>query len=214
MTTSRRRLPTTILLSVMGAVTVAMLAVGLHIGGLVTALWLLAPLVEGVAYLVALAVYVPVMTVLVRRRGVAACAAGLVLTIAGLAAPVTLQFTPELRVPLRFHLERFAFTQVAELAREGKLPAERLHSYLGAELPSHLCFVSANCRVSALGTSGGRPVLFLPDWLGIPDDALGYAHFTGEATGSFDAYGMRVCPTTHLGDGWWWMDRCRGPRRS
>ncbi|MEU4549542.1 hypothetical protein [Nonomuraea dietziae] len=64
-----------------------------------------------------------------------------------------------------------------------------------------------------LGTSGGRPVLSLPDWLGIPDDALGYAYFTGEAPGSFDAYGMLVCPTTHLGDGWWWMDRCRGPRQ-
>lgn len=60
----------------------------------------------------------------------------------------------------------------------------------------------------AVGTSGGRPTLFLPEWLGIPDDAVSYAHFTGEATGSFNAYGLLVCPTTRLGGGWWWMDRC------
>ncbi len=207
-TASLQRFTTPILLTAMGVVTFAMVAMGLHIGHLVTSLWLLAPLAEALAYLVAFAVYLPMTTVLLRRRRIAAGAAGLVLTIIGLTAPVTLQFTPDLRVPLRFHLERFAFTQVADLAHEGKLPAGQIHSYLGAELPAHLCFVSANCRVSALGASGGQPILFLPDWLGIPDDAVGYAHFTGEATGNLTAYGMRVCPSTRLGGGWWWVGPC------
>lgn len=203
-----RRLPIWIPLLFMGVVTVALPVMELHIGRLSTALWILTPVVTHGAYGVALLVYVLGMKSLA-RRGAPAGAVGLLLVVIGIAGPVTLRSLPELRIQTRFLLERPAFDEVAALSDSGRLPASQLGGYMGARLPDRLCFVSATCRVKTIGTSGGRPVLFVPDWLGIPDDAVGYARFAARPGGeTFDGYGMRICPTVDLSDGWWWMGRC------
>ncbi|MEU1432435.1 hypothetical protein ABZ412_35750 [Nocardia sp. NPDC005746] len=96
----------------------------------------------------------------------------------------------------RFWVERPAFAAIAAM----ELPDGKI-DYYGAELPPHLCLVSANCRVAVIGTSGGQPVLFVPDYIGIPDDALGYGHFVGTPEpGPYDGFGEPVCPTMELAE--------------
>ncbi|WP_040841560.1 hypothetical protein [Nocardia brevicatena] len=104
-----------------------------------------------------------------------------------------------------FWLERPAFAAVAGM----EVPQHRQGNYYGAPLPSHLCFVSANCKVAVIGTSNGYPVRFVPDYIGIPDGAAGYGHFTGKPDpGPYDGFGDDICPTLELDGGWWWLGPC------
>ncbi|MGN9838428.1 hypothetical protein ACTMTI_09950 [Nonomuraea sp. H19] len=69
---------------------------------------------------------------------------------------------------------------------------------LGVVAPAPLGFmseVSATCRVVTWES---------PDRVGLPGDAVGYAHFTGTPSG----FGRRICPRFELAGGWWWLDAC------
>ncbi|MFB7718816.1 hypothetical protein [Nocardia sp. NPDC056100] len=128
-----------------------------------------------------------------------------VLALIGLGGSVFLFFNMKATAWTRFWLERPAFSAIAAM----ELPTDRDIEYYGVELPDHLCFVSANCKVAVIGTSGGHPVRFVPDSIGIPDDAYGYGHFVGTPEpGPYDGFGEPICPTMELAGGWWWLGSC------
>lgn len=127
-----------------------------------------------------------------------------VLAVIGIGAPVLFVVRPEVGVWLRFQLERPLFATVADMEAPGTADG-----YYGKSLPGHLCWVSANCKVADIGT-GERPVLFVPDYVGIPDGATGYGHFTGPpGSGPYDGFGDPICPRFPLSGGWWWLGACR-----
>ncbi|MEU7004224.1 hypothetical protein [Nonomuraea sp. NPDC046570] len=175
----------------------------LHLGWVYTELWILAPVAELAMWIVALAVYSVALISLARGRRWKILLLALILVIAGPAV----RLSPDLRIWARFHLERPAFDAVVTLVEQGRFAQSERDGYYGPKLPQHLCFVSANCRVKIWDSVGDRPVLFLPDRIGIPDDAVGYAHFPGDPPpGPYDGFGMAIYPVTHLGDGWWWLE--------
>lgn len=192
----------------MTVATVVLVGLELHRGPIYSALWLFGLFAEGAAYLVFLAVCLPMLVVLGLGRRPIAFMAGFALMIVGLASGPVSWADPALRAKIRYLVERPAFSHVVELSRQGRLPATGRDAFYGSKLPGLLCHVSANCRVATLGYSGGESILYIPDWIGIPDDSVGFAYFKGEATGRYDGFGMEICPTTPLGDGWWWMDSC------
>ncbi len=94
------------------------------------------------------------------------------------------------------------------MARRGDFGAA-LRDYYGAPLPSDLAHVSVNGKVAVIGGCGDDGALFVPTWIGIPDDAVGYVHLTCEhppADLLLDGFGMLLEPERPLGDGWWWAD--------
>jgi hypothetical protein len=126
--------------------------------------------------------------------------------LAGLTGALWVRADPAARAWVRFQSERPAFTKVVSMVREGRFGDPRDWDYYGPRLPGSLCLISVNCRVARIGGDDGRWVLFIPDWIGIPDDAVGFAHFDAPPDGRFlDGFGSPLCPTTRLGSGWWWM---------
>ncbi|MEU6408413.1 hypothetical protein [Microbispora sp. NPDC046933] len=200
--------PAVIPLLVMAVAAVVMVVLELHRGPVYSALWLFGIFAEGAAYPALLAVCLPMMVVLGLGRRPVAIALGLALMVLGLASGPVALANPVLRARIRFFVERPAFSQVVELYRQGRLPTTGQDGYYGPKLPGPLCYLSANCRVATLGYSGGQPILYAPDWIGVPDDSIGFAHFAGEASGRYDGFGMQICPVVPLGEGWWWMDSC------
>ncbi|MFI6502816.1 hypothetical protein [Nonomuraea typhae] len=182
--------------------TLAALGFALHTGWLLTRLWILALPVFAAAFAVVLALFCLAVWRAARDPRRWPVVATVVLALAGLGGGVFLHADAEARAWTRFWVERPAFTAAATTPVSGE--------YYGAELPGPLCFVSANCKVAVIGTSGGQPVRFVPDWIGIPDDAIGYGHFTGTPeAGPYDGFGMDLCPRMELADGWWWLGPCR-----
>lgn len=183
---------------------VVAVVVALHRGWVVTQLWLLALPVLALVWVVAIVVF----AVAIWRAGRYAPRWPVVITAVfaaiGTGGPVLFVAEPEVGVFTRFWLERPAFAAVAAAA----VP-DGADDYYGSPLPSHLCFVSANCKVAVIGTSGGHPVRFVPDHVGIPDGATGYAHFRGSpGPGPYDGFGDPICPTAELSAGWWWLGGC------
>lgn len=181
------------------------LGVTLHRGWIVTKLWIFAlPLLLGV-FVTVLASFVLVLFLAGRDRRRWPLVATAVLALIGIGGSVFLFWNSKASTWTRFWLERPAFAAVAAM----ELPERRSIDYYGVELPLYLCFVSANCKVAVIGTSGGQPVRFVPDYIGIPDDAFGYGHFVGTPEpGPYDGFGEPVCPTMELSGGWWWLDYC------
>jgi energy-coupling factor transporter transmembrane protein EcfT len=101
---------------------------------------------------------------------------------------------------------RWAFAAVAEGVRDGTIGAS--DAYYGELLPRPLRDLSTNGRAAAIGRHDGRPVVFLPEYLGIPDDAAGYVFYEGVLPADFtlDLYGSRASlkGAENLGDGWWY----------
>ncbi|WP_238015605.1 hypothetical protein KZZ52_55590 [Dactylosporangium sp. AC04546] len=101
---------------------------------------------------------------------------------------------------------RWAFAAVADGVRHGTIGAS--DTYYGEPLPRTLRDLSTNGRASAIGRYGGRPVVFLPEYLGIPDDAAGYVFYEGVLPVGFtlDLYGAQASldGAENLGDGWWY----------
>ncbi|MGK8491361.1 hypothetical protein [Nocardia asiatica] len=189
------------------ALVIAMIALGvtLHRGWLLTDFWIFAlPLLLGV-FVTVLACFVLVLFLAARDTRRWPLVATAVLALIGVGGSVLLFFDPKAAAWTRFWVERPAFAAVAAM----KLPEHHKVDYYGVELPRHLCFVSANCKVAVIGTSDGQPVRFVPDYIGIPDDALGYGHFVGTPEpGPYDGFGEPICPTMELAGGWWWLDFC------
>ncbi|MFF2554455.1 hypothetical protein ACFVUS_25875 [Nocardia sp. NPDC058058] len=181
------------------------LGVTLYRGWMVTWLWILAlPLLLAV-FVTIIAGFVLLLFLTARRAQRVPLVATAVLALIGVGGSVLLFFVPHATAWTRFWLERPAFDTIAAM----ELPDRRAIDYYGVDLPRQLCFVSVNCKVAVIGTSGGHPVRFVPDYIGIPDDAHGYGHFVGTPEpGPYDGFGEPLCPTMELAGGWWWLGFC------
>ncbi|MFI5536406.1 hypothetical protein ACIA5H_08450 [Nocardia sp. NPDC051900] len=185
--------------------TVVTLGYTLHRGWILTQLWLLALPLSALAFLISIALFTLALWRARRDARRWPLAVTAVLAVIGLCGPVFLILEPEAAAWTRFQLERPAFAAAATV----EVPEPGAGDYYGVALPRHLCFVSANCKVAVIGTSGGQPVRFVPDYVGIPDGAVGYGHFTGTpGAGPYDGFGDPICPTTELAGGWWWLTPC------
>ncbi|MFC7482422.1 hypothetical protein ACFQX7_23765 [Luedemannella flava] len=102
---------------------------------------------------------------------------------------------------------RWAFAAVADGVRGGTIGAS--DAYYGEPLPWPLRDLSTDGRAAAIGRHDGRPVVFLPAYLGIPDDAAGYVFHEGTLPADFplDLYGAGASlnGAVNLGDGWWYV---------
>ncbi|WP_067714099.1 hypothetical protein [Nocardia yamanashiensis] len=189
------------------ALLLALIAYGvvLHRGWIVTKLWLLAlPLLLAIA-LVLITLFVVAVWRAGRHPSPWPLAITSMLTVLGIAGPAFLATHLEASAWTRFWLERPAFAAIAHM----EVPPYGQGDYYGTDLPAQLCFVSAMCKVAVIGTSAGHPVRFVPDYVGIPDDAFGYGHFIGKPDpGPYDGFGAQICPTMELAGGWWWLDYC------
>ncbi|MFD0656197.1 hypothetical protein [Thermocatellispora tengchongensis] len=173
-----RRIRSWFALLFMLMVTPPLLVMGMHRGWFASTFAVFTLVLDVVAYGVALLLYLPALLAVVLERRVVATLLAFALVVTGIGGTITLQYSLDIRVRARFAVEHPAFAAAARLAREGALPG--LHDYAGARLPGHLCFVAADCRISVIGHARQGPVLFLVDWMGWPDDAIGYAQFPGE----------------------------------
>ncbi|QLY31759.1 hypothetical protein [Nocardia huaxiensis] len=191
----------------LGALVLAAVALGvtLHRGWIATEFWILTlPLLLAVFVMLS-GGFALVLWLAFRGGRRWPLVATAIFVLIGAGGPVLLFSNSKANAWTRFWVERPAFAAVEAM----ELPPDREIDYYGVQLPRHLCFVSANCKVAVIGTSGGQPVRFVPDYIGIPDDALGYGHFVGTPEpGPYDGFGEPVCPTMELADGWWWLDFC------
>jgi energy-coupling factor transporter transmembrane protein EcfT len=101
---------------------------------------------------------------------------------------------------------RWAFAAVADGVRHGTIGVS--DAYYGEPLPRPLRDLSTNSRASTIARYNGHPVVFLPEYLGIPDDAAGYVFFEGAVPADLmlDLYGAQASlhGAENLGDGWWY----------
>lgn len=101
------------------------------------------------------------------------------------------------------------FAEVVRLARAKAIPGV-VTEYYGGGLPEALRYLSVNGKVAAVGGCDGH-VLFLPQAIGIPDDAIGYVHMEcpqwhGDPARPLDLFGDAATPAVAIADGWWWAD--------
>lgn len=149
---------------------------------LVTWLWLFALLVVGVLWVTALWASTAAVVGVARRRGKrTAVAAGLAAAI--VATAVVLVDWTDAFARGWFRVHRGEFATAAHLARSGALGPPGEWEYYGVELPIGLRVLSVDGRISTIGTAGGAPVLFVPAYEGIPDDAYGFVHVVGPVDG-------------------------------
>lgn len=103
---------------------------------------------------------------------------------------------------------RWSFAQVAGLVRQGELDGSG-GQYYGQQLPRYLADLSTNGRAATVGRQDGKPVVFLPQFMGIPDDAVGFAYFDGQPDSDLliDLFGYPayLAEGDSLGDGWWYV---------
>jgi hypothetical protein len=188
-----------------GVSALALLLLGIYGPGLAGGFAML--LLPGAAFVLLAVIVVAAVAVslLVRRRRWMALGVSLAMLAPGAILVGTFFPAQDTHLRLRFAMQRPLYDLAAAKARRGDL--EGLDEYYGATLPPYLCTVSLMCQVSTIGTSNGHPVLFAPVMVGVPDDAVGFGHFVGAPeNGTYDGYGMLVCPIFHVGGGWWWMD--------
>lgn len=112
------------------------------------------------------------------------------------------------------------FAEVAALAEAGQLgvTGEWPPPYYGTELPDHLRSLSRTGKASDLCPDHAVGV-FLPRWMGVPDDAAGYAYIGTQSPkeyGEVDLYGdpFEMEDAEPLGDGWYWVGRVSSARGS
>ncbi|MEV0731449.1 hypothetical protein [Polymorphospora sp. NPDC050346] len=106
-----------------------------------------------------------------------------------------------------YAVHRYSFDAVAAGVRAGSIGTS--DDYYGEPLPWHLRDLSTDGRASVAGDQDGEPVVFLPQWLGLPDDAGGYAYLAGEPRPDLEVnlYGARayLAGGIRLGNGWWYV---------
>lgn len=175
---------------------------------LATWLWLLILFVWALAGTLVLATSTGLLVHLARRRryvGAGVTAAALVAATVGVV--VVEWDTTFARAWFALHHDDFGAAE--RTARAGGLGTFANWSYYGPALPPELAHLSVDGHIARIGESGGEPVLFVPEWIGIPDGAAGFAHFAGPPVPGverrLDGFGDPVAPRYPLGDGWWWV---------
>ena len=181
---------------------------GMH---LATNLWIFVLGVWGGAWLAA-GSFTIASAITVRRRPVVALAILAAATVLAVLVAATEWRHAFGQTWLPVH--RSAFVEAADLGRSGALFGGT--DRYDAPLPAELAAISVNGRMSVAGECGGEPVLFVPEFTGIPDGAFGYIHVTclnplalAESTRDaeyLDGNGDRLIARFPLGDGWWWAD--------
>jgi hypothetical protein len=182
------------------------LVAGVHLLGVwIANLGLLAWLVYGLVWLIAITVTAFAVRALWRLRGPSWAVPMLVLSLLAPLVVVTLDWT-SLYVHGYYRLNRADFAAVAALARSGEFGAD---SYYGDRLPPELQHLSINGKAARIHSLGTRPdAVFLPAWTGIPDGAVGYAYLVDPQDGTtFDCFADPCRVRWSLGDGWYWLDR-------
>jgi hypothetical protein len=178
-------------------------------GWLITKLWLLALPVLALAFIAALWLSGMVAVRLARRRG-ALTGTCIGLVSAGLAVSVIVVDWTSVFAVVWFNLNRADFIVAEQLVRSGALGAPETWAYYGADLPFPLSLLSVSGKIATIGVAGGEPALFIPAYMGIPDDAYGFVHLRGPVEGSgmggLDGFGAPLRSTIDLGDGWYWAD--------
>jgi hypothetical protein len=102
---------------------------------------------------------------------------------------------------------RYAFSAVAAGVRNGSVGST--DDYYGRALPWYLRDLSTLGTAAVVGEQDGGPVVFLPQWLGIPANAAGYVFIDGapEPGLTVDLFDdpVHVAGGIDLGDGWWYL---------
>lgn len=105
-------------------------------------------------------------------------------------------------------IHRWGFDHVAELVDQGELGRPG-GEYYGQQLPRYLADLSTSGRAAVVGRQDGKPVVFLPQFMGIPDDAVGFVYFDGQPDSDLliDLFGhpAYLAEGESLGDGWWYV---------
>jgi hypothetical protein len=165
---------------------------------------LVVPVVEAAVWAAAVTVTVYVVW-WVRRGGVVL---GVLAALIGGAAFAYLTNWSVLEPRRYYEFHRWGFGQVAELVDEGELGALG-DEYYGQRLPRYLADLSTNGRAATVARQDGKPVVFLAQFIGIPDDAVGYVYFDGEPDTDLliDLFGypFYLADGEPLGDGWWYV---------
>ncbi|MDG4767929.1 hypothetical protein O7632_28115 [Solwaraspora sp. WMMD406] len=181
--------------------------VGVHLFGVrIASLWLLAPVVYVLVWLLAMLVTTTVVVSAWRRRRRAAAAGVVTIAVLVAAGVVAVDWTYAYAQGF-FRLHRADFAALAALADAGGLASGE---YYGARLPADLRHLSVTGRAAWIGPRGGdRTVLFVPMWTGLLDGAVGYAYdpkTPAPATGGrLDCFADLCEVRWTLGDGWRWV---------
>lgn len=162
------------------------------------------PVAELAIWLVAISVTLRVLWQLTHGawRVIALCAIGPTLILALVWFANWSVFEPR----SYFQLHRPGFTAIAQMVDNSGFPSPR--TYYGQRLPAHLSDLATDGRASVVGqSSNGVPAVFVPQFLGIPDDAVGYVYLADERPDdvSMDLYGDVNQAVIDLGDGWCWV---------
>jgi hypothetical protein len=146
-----------------------------------------------------LTTFVCVIVLLSQHRWAAATAA-VVLCVAGVGIHGLVDLGT-LRVQGYYRFHRADFAAVAEFTRETTTNTDRV-------LPAGLRYLSSNGRVARIPSyDSDASAEFVPVSMGIPDGAVGYAHFSAEPGDEmFDCFADQCSARESLGDGWYWME--------
>jgi hypothetical protein len=110
-----------------------------------------------------------------------------------------------------YAVHRSSFAEVAEMVENGDF--DQPDDYDGRPLPWYLADLSTTGKAATIGREDGKPVVLLPEFLGMPDGGLGYVYFTGdpESDSPFDLFGdpLYLADAEPLGDGWWYTRNWR-----
>jgi hypothetical protein len=165
---------------------------------------LIVPLVEAAIWTAAVGVTIYVAR-MVRRIG--AILAVIAALIGGLAFGYFTNWSA-LEPRSYYEVHRWGFAEVADLVQRGELGTTG-DDYYGQRLPRYLADLSTNGRAATVAFQDGKPVVFLAQYMGIPDDAIGFVYFDGVPDSDLliDLFGY---PATfadgeQLGDGWWYV---------
>lgn len=183
------------------------LAWGLLAGVRFFGIWLfshlsvLAWVVQGLAWVIAVAATALGVVALSLRRRAAWAGAAAVLGVLGGTTVIEVDWDHAF-VRGFYQLNRDDFAAVARLSREHKLGDD------GGRLPAGLRHLALNGDpLTAGATAPDSTAVWLPAWTGLVDGVTGYAYIGGPAAGTIvDCLGDPCRVRWSLGEGWSWVE--------
>ncbi|MFE3103883.1 hypothetical protein ACFROC_02900 [Nocardia tengchongensis] len=196
-------------LGVAAALVVVSIVVTLHAEFFLYWIWVLYLPLFAFGYLILAIVFVVLLRRVTRNGSQGLAVATAALAVVGVSGSLFLFVDTKASGWARFWLEYPAFAAAATV----EVPKHGEGALYGVELPSHLCVVAPNCRIANLGYSNGAPVRYAADYVDVFEATYGYGHFVGTPEpGPYNGFGIPLCPTMELAGGWWWLERCDGPK--
>lgn len=196
-------------LGVAAALVVVSIVVTLHAEFFLYWIWVLYLPLFAFGYLILAIVFVVLVRRVTRSGSQGLAVATAALAVVGVVGSLFLFFDTKASGWARFWLEYPAFAAAATV----EVPEHGEGALYGVELPSYLCVVAPNCRIANLGYSNGAPVRYAADYVDVHEATYGYGHFVGTPEpGPYNGFAIPLCPTMELAGGWWWLERCDGPK--